>query len=86
MSMLLRRRYEDIQGAANEVAPSPSLKKAEEKKPSEEAKSEELTLTAEDINKMTGPKIRKLAKENGIENPEELTVGELKAILCEKYS
>lgn len=82
--MLLRRRYEDIQGVTEEVAPSPSLKKAEEKKAPKEAKSEEFEITAEEINKMTGPKLRKLAKENGIENPEELTVGELKAILCNK--
>lgn len=62
-------------GVAKKVAPSPPKK--EEKKPAQ---------SLEDIKKMSGPKIRKFAKENGVENPEEYTVSELKAILCEKFS
>lgn len=80
MSMLLRRHYADnsnnTKGAPETVAP-----KVEEK-----AEKSEFKITADDINKMTGPKLRKLARENGIESPEELTVNELKAILVEKYS
>ena len=86
MSMLLRRHYENNsnskpQGVTKEVAPSPSSKK---EKPV--AENKELEITASDINKMTGPKLRKLAKLNGIADPEELTVNELKAVLREKYS
>ena len=81
MSMLLRRIYEDIQGVAETVAPS-EPKKPEEKKPADKG----LEYTAKDIKMMNGAKLRKLAKESGIEDPEELTVGELKAILVDKYS
>lgn len=79
--MLLRRYHtnngkkEDI-GVATTAAPK-SLEKAKNPAP---------TLTAEDIKSMSGAKLRKLAAENGIENPEELTVGELKAVLIEKFS
>jgi hypothetical protein len=85
MGMLLRRHYEEndrVRGAAKAVAPSPSEKRVAEEKP----QNTETAVSAEDIKKMNGAKLRKLAVENGIENPEELTVGELKAILIEKYS
>lgn len=81
--MLLRRRYEDIQGVTEEVAPSPSSPKEDKE---EKAEHKDLEITASDINKMTGVKLRKLAKLNGIADPEELTVNELKAVLREKYN
>ena len=87
MSMLLRRhtRAYRAMGATNEKAkvapkPTPTEKKSTEKK------ADEIALTAKDIKLMTGAKLRKLAKQYGIENPEELTVGELKAVMCEKVS
>lgn len=64
-------------GAAKEVAPKPIEEKVE---------SQEPTLTKKDIKAMNGAKLRKLAEEKGIGNPEELTVGELKTILCEMFS
>lgn len=79
MGMLLSRHYANnntANGATKAVAP----------KPEEKVVAEETKITAEDINKMNGAKLRKLAKENGIQDPEDLTVGELKAVLCEKYS
>ena len=85
MGMLLRRHYAEndkVRGAAKEVAPSPSEKKVERV----EEPKKGLDITASDIKLMNGTKLRKLAKENGVENPEELTVGELKAILTEKFS
>lgn len=62
-------------GATKAVAPSI---------PAEKKEKVETVITEKDIKAMSGNKLRKLAKEWGIENPEELTVGELKAILCEK--
>ena len=79
MGMLLRKHYakKRANGAANAVAP--------EKPANVENKAEKkATITAEEIKAMNGTKLRKLATENGIENPEELTVGELKAVLVEK--
>ena len=78
MGMLLNRyRHTDNDTGVAEKAVAPSSPKVEKK----EVKS---TVTVDEIKAMNGTKLRKLAKENGIENPEELTVGELKAILCEK--
>lgn len=77
MSMLLRRRRIDIQGAPKEVAPSSVKEKSAPK-----AKEKAPAITEEVINAMNGTKLRKLAKENGIDNPEDLTAGELKAVLC----
>lgn len=82
MGMLFRYHNNNIdikaktegKGAAKEVAPSPIEEKAEP------------AFTASAIKSMNGTKLRKLAKENGIEDPEDLTVGELKAILIEKFS
>ena len=81
MGMLFRYHYADIkednsknEGVTKAVAPTPK-----EEKP-------EIGITATAIKSMNGPKLRKLAKEYGIDNPEELTVGELKAILIEKFS
>ena len=83
MSMLLRRRYEEDANTDTNtgvivkeaVAPKSSAKKAEEKEPE---------FTEEKINKLNGAQLRKLASKNGVESPEELTAGELKAILIEK--
>lgn len=82
MSMLLRRRYSQDDGVVDKATPSPVK---EEKIPTQEIEVE-AEITASEIQKMTGPKIRKFAKENGVDNPEEFTVAELKAILCEKFS
>ena len=78
MGMLLSRHYanNNNQGVTKAVAPAPSVEKKVE--------SREFEFTAEDINKMAGAKLRKLAKQNGVEDPEELTVSELKSILCDK--
>lgn len=62
-------------GAAEEVAPVEVV----EEKPT-------VTFSEEDIKKMKGDKLRKFAEENGIENVDEYTVGELKSILCEKIA
>lgn len=83
MGMLLTRHYADRnntenKGVAKAVAPEvPEQKQKAEKKP---------TVSADEIKAMNGNKLRKFATENGIENQEELTVGELKAILVEKFS
>ena len=82
MGMLFRYHNNNIdikenaegKGAAKEVAPTPIEDKAEH------------GIPASAIKSMSGAKLRKLAAENGIEDPEELTVGELKAILIEKFS
>ena len=82
MGMLFRYHNNNIdikenaegKGAAKEVAPTPI-----EDKP-------EIGITASAIRGMSGAKLRKLAKEYGVEDPDELTVGELKAILIEKFS
>ena len=86
MGMLLRRHYADVkevkaEGVTKKVAPKPVEVKAEE--PKVEKKSES-KLTAEKINSMNGASLRKLAKENGVDDPEELTVKELRAILLDK--
>lgn len=78
MGMLFRYHEDNSnnkpEGAPEKVAPKGPEKKAE-KSPS---------LTASEIRGMSGTKLRKIAKEYGIENPEELTVGELKSVLVEK--
>ena len=86
MGMLLSRHYADVraEGVTEKVAPKPETKVEVEVKAAEEPKKKE--ISADDIKSMNGAKLRKLAKESGIESPEELTVGELKAILCEKFS
>lgn len=81
MGMLLTRHYADREvkqesGAAKEVAPKIPEKKKEEKP----------AVTVSEIKAMNGTKLRKLAVQNGINNPEDLTVGELKAILIQKFS
>ena len=84
MGMLLSRYHNNNdKGVTKKVAPSPSPKIEEEPKV---VAKDEFAITAEEIKKMTGAKLRRFAKENGVEDPEELTVGELKAILCEKFS
>ena len=82
MGMLLTRHYatnnaNKANGAApKESAPAPTRV---EKKPEPE-------YTPEKINAMNGAQLRKVAEKYGIENPEEFTVKELKATLCEKFS
>lgn len=79
MSMLLRRRYITVtEGAAEKAAPATSAKPKKA-----ETENTELGYTESVINAMTGAKLRKLAKENGVENPEDLTAGELKSVLIE---
>lgn len=75
MGMLLRRRYDDVntQGVVNAAAPA-SVK-------TEKKTDAAFEYTEEVIKSMNGPKLRKLAKENGIDSPEDLTAGELKGIL-----
>lgn len=83
MGMLFRYHNNNIdinaktegKGAVKEAAPAPEVV---EEKP-------EIGITASAIKSMNGTKLRKLAAEYGVENPEELTVGELKAILIEKF-
>lgn len=61
------------EGVANKVAPSSPLPETKaEKKPE---------FTEEKIKAMNGTQLRKLAKKHGIENPEEFTLGELKATM-----
>ena len=92
MGMLLRYHRDNIKAdgvtTKDMVSPKPShsekvVEKSEGKK---KAEKPVVTVTAEEINAMNGTKLRKFAKEQGIENPEDLTVGELKAILREKFS
>ena len=77
MGMLFRyHNSDDIKtdkGAAKEVAP-----KAPEKKTSNKS-----LFTASDIKAMSAAKIRKMANDYNIENPDDLTVGELKSILID---
>lgn len=83
MGMLLKRYHNHSNsnkaaGATKpqkvEVAPKPNPTI----KPAEKEKNE---FTEEKIKKMSGTQLRKLASKNGVENPEELTAGELKSIL-----
>ena len=76
MGMLFRYHNDNIdikadKGAAKSVAPEPKVENTEKS-------------IVDDIKSMTGAKLRKLAKENGVEDPEELTIGELRSILIEK--
>ena len=77
MGMLFRyhSQNDDKKGVTKEVAPSPKVGK----KPEKETEKVKVDLSA-----MNGTKLRKFAKENGVENPEDLTVGELRAVLREK--
>ena len=69
------------EGATAQVAPKPEPVKAKEK---EKVKTPEkkAEYTEESINRMNGTQLRKLATKNGVENPEEFTVKELKSVLC----
>ena len=87
MGMLFRYHYADIkednsknEGVTKAVAPEVQAK--EEKK----ADKPETTITAEEIDSMNGTKLRKFAKEHGVDKPEDLTVGELRAVLHEMFS
>ena len=91
MGMLLTRHYADREkneqirekGVTKEVAPTPS---AEENANANANINMNASVSVDDIKAMSGTKLRKIAAQNGIENPEDLTVGELKAILVEKFS
>lgn len=89
MGMLLRYHRDNIEAdgvtTKDMVAPKPShsAPKAEGKK---SADKPENIITAEEINAMNGTKLRKFAKDQGIDKPEDLTVGELRAVLLEKFS
>lgn len=78
MGMLFRyhdnniEKKADSKGVAEKVAP-----KAEKEEKAEKS-------IVDEIKSMSGVKLRKYAADNGVENPEELTIGELKAILLEK--
>jgi len=83
MGMLLQRHYAtnnaniSAKGAApKESAPAPTRVESKH----------EPEFTPEKINAMNGAQLRKVAVKYGIENPEEFTVKELKAALCEKFS
>ena len=68
-----------VEGVAEKVAPSkPDPAPAPVKEKIKETKPE---YTEEKLKAMNGTQLRKLAKKHGIENPEEFTVGELKATL-----
>ena len=89
MGMLLSRYHDsnsnsnsnENEGAAKKVAPSTVNEK---KAKSQNSKANDFPFTASEIKAMNGAKLRKVAKENGVSDPEELTVGELKAILSER--
>lgn len=91
MGMLLRYHRDNIEAdgvtTKDMVAPKPShsAPKAEGKKEKEAEKPANI-ITAEEINAMNGTKLRKFAKDQGIDKPEDLTVGELRAVLLEKFS
>ena len=93
MGMLLRRYHEDVSNIKADgvttrdmVAPKPThsapKEKAEGKK---EKEADKPVITAEEIDAMNGTKLRKFAKDQGIDKPEDLTVGELRAVLHEKF-
>ena len=79
MGMLFRYHNNNIDIKADKGATKPVV--APEPK---EEKIENPVIN--DIKNRSGAKLRKLAKENGVVDPEELTIGELKAILIEKLS
>ena len=87
MGMLLTRHYADnnkkseVKGVAETVAPKPSVSISE--KSTEPKPKSEPEFSKEQINAMNGTALRKLAEKNGVENPEELTAKELKAVLCD---
>lgn len=76
--MLLRRYHSN--NTTSGVA------KVKEVAPVEPRTKEEPKYTVAKINAMNGASLRKLAKSNGIEDPEELTVKELRSLLCEKLA
>jgi len=91
MGMLLRRYHADVSNIKADgvttkemVAPKPahSAPKAEGKK---EKEADKPVITAEEIDAMNGTKLRKFAKDQGIDKPEDLTVGELRAVLHEQF-
>ena len=73
---------------AGEVIPSPDekpVKKVEIKEEINEVKDDTPKYTKKDITFMKVAKLRELAAENGVENPDELTGVELKEILIDKF-
>lgn len=76
--MLLRRYHSN-----NNVNTTAGVAK-KEVAPVEPRTKEEPEFTEAKINAMNGASLRKLAKSNGVEDPENFTVKELRSILCEK--
>lgn len=71
---------------AGEVIPSPDDKPVKKVEIKEEiVKDDAPKYTKKDITFMKVAQLRELASENGIENPDELTGGEIKEILIEKF-
>jgi len=77
---------------AGEEIPSPAdtpvQKPVEVETVVEEPHAEEpakVEYTKTDIMSMKAAKLREIAADNGVENPEELTGGELKKLLIEKF-
>lgn len=72
-----KKKAEGVAEKVEKVAPSAPMP---ERKP--EVKVEKKPeYTEEKIKAMNGTQLRKLAKKHGIDNPEEFTVGELKATM-----
>ena len=75
---------------AGEEIPSPDEKPVKKpvepvETPVESEEKAEVTYTKSDIMSMKAAKLRDIATENGVENPEELTGAELKKLLVEKF-
>ena len=69
---------------AGEVIPSPDEKPVKVNK-EVEVKDDAPKYTKKDITFMKVAKLREVAAENGVENPEELTGVELKELLIDKF-
>ena len=80
MGMLFRYHDDNIEKKSNKDRKGVAAKVAPKVKENEKAEKS----IVDEIKSMSGAKLRKYAADNGVEDPEELTVGELKAILIEK--
>lgn len=78
---LMYRAGEEIPALTNK--PKVETQKVETPKV-EPVKEQAGNITKTDINRMSSADLRAMASKNGIENPEELTGGELKKALIEK--
>ena len=83
MGMLMRRHYDNTaEGATEKVAPMPTHIK--ETTPEIKEDKPEEKLTKSDIQKMNVAQVRAYAKEQGIENADDISGAELKRILADK--